>query len=341
MKLIYSLEQFQPDENPSIFLAGPTFRIHKGDNKPPISWRDEAVQFLEEQGFNGNVFIPEFENDVFPSDFTLSRQVDWEIQFLNYADVILFWIPRDLKVLPAFTTNIEFGEWMSSGKIVIGAPPEAPKNDYIRERCARKDIPWYNTLKSCVNAGLELLNKIRSSKALSNIWFTADTHFGNERTNILSKRPFSSIEEMDWTIVKNWNNVVQPNDIVYHLGDFGNPSMINILKGKKIYLVPGNYDKDEIILKLTAFSNRVEVLNKQTPFNYDGTTYTLSHEPLKEIETNTFNLFGHIHKLQMVKKRGLNVGTDCHHFTPIDMKIIQFYRTAILNHYDENVFCGN
>jgi calcineurin-like phosphoesterase family protein len=52
------------------------------------------------------------------------------------------------------------------------------------------------------------------------IWLTADTHFGH--TNILKYcgRPFSSIEEMDETLINNWNNKVNQDDTVYHLGDF-------------------------------------------------------------------------------------------------------------------------
>ena len=62
-----------------------------------------------------------------------------------------------------------------------------------------------------------------------------------------------------------------------------------------------------------------------------------SHKPLNNSK-NLFNLFGHIHKLQMVKRNGLNVGTDCHNFYPIDLETVLFYKDAIKNVYDENVF---
>ena len=57
-------------------------------------------------------------------------------------------------------------------------------------------------------------------KSGENIFFTSDTHFGH--TNIIKycKRPFNSLEEHDETLIKNWNNKVGENDIIFHLGDF-------------------------------------------------------------------------------------------------------------------------
>ena len=53
---------------------------------------------------------------------------------------------------------------------------------------------------------------------------------------------------------------------------------------------------------------------------------------------NHINLFGHVHKLCMVKPFGLNVGMDCHNFYPIDMETVLFYHNAILRYYDNDVF---
>lgn len=53
------------------------------------------------------------------------------------------------------------------------------------------------------------------------LWFTADTHFSQQRTLELSKRPFDSVAQMDKQIIDNWNSVVSAEDTVYHLGDVG------------------------------------------------------------------------------------------------------------------------
>ncbi len=81
----------------------------------------------------------------------------------------------------------------------------------------------------------------------TDIWFTSDTHFGH--TNILQyeaeNRPFKTVEEMNEYLIQMWNNVVRPNDTVYHLGDFcfglANLQYASRLKGKK-RLVLGNHD---------------------------------------------------------------------------------------------------
>lgn len=51
------------------------------------------------------------------------------------------------------------------------------------------------------------------------IYLTSDTHFSHANIIEYSKRPFANVDEMDEALVNNWNKVVTPKDIVYHLGD--------------------------------------------------------------------------------------------------------------------------
>lgn len=51
---------------------------------------------------------------------------------------------------------------------------------------------------------------------------TSDTHFFHDSllgTNKFAPRPFNNVDEMNQTIIDNWNDKVGENDIVYHLGD--------------------------------------------------------------------------------------------------------------------------
>jgi len=174
-------------------------------------------------------------------------------------------------------------------------------------------------------------------------WFTADTHFGQERTLELSKRPFTTVGEMDETIIRNWNRVVSSEDTVYHLGDFGNPAILSRLKFKTMYLVRGNYDDDEFCRRVDNLMSKsgrdLIYLDQLSNIELDpGVHATLVHQPLHAVDPNLMYLFGHIHNTQKVKRNGLNVGTDCHNFTPIDIDYILFQFNGIINHYDENVF---
>lgn len=175
---------------------------------------------------------------------------------------------------------------------------------------------------------------------MSNTWFTADTHFGHQRTLELSKRPFKTVEEMNITMIKNWNSVVANGDTVYHLGDFGDYKVKEKLNGN-VYLVMGNYERSDIdkgLITLDDLFNLFEGVYKQIDVaKINNQIYQMVHEPSHGTDKN-FKLFGHIHKLQMVKRNALNVGVDCHNFTPINIETVEFYRNAIENHYDDEVF---
>ena len=108
----------------SIFLAGQTPR-----DKNTISWRNEAIKILEKLGFDGIVYVPEYSTWKPKADYV--DQAMWERDGLSNATIIVFWIPRHLPNMPAFTTNVEFGYWLHSGKIIYGRPNEAEKIKYL------------------------------------------------------------------------------------------------------------------------------------------------------------------------------------------------------------------
>lgn len=68
-----------------------------------------------------------------------------------------------------------------------------------------------------------------------------------DHKNILEycQRPFDSVEQMNEVLIKNWNNTINEDDIVYVLGDFGFgnkgtlKNIVGQLKGRKI-LILGN-----------------------------------------------------------------------------------------------------
>lgn len=190
------------------------------------------------------------------------------------------------------------------------------------------------------------------------IFFTSDTHFNQERTFKYSMRGmyFRDLQAMNEEMVRRWNETVKPEDTVYHLGDFGDFNFLEKLNGR-IVLLWGNYERDKInvptaeqVALLCDFETG-KSLHYHPSKDEDFKEFKMVHEPSHVGDFHGFYLFGHIHEKQKVKKRyvpngefpnrdvyGLNVGVDCHNFTPVSMETVNFYRNAIENVYDEECF---
>ncbi|SDC97367.1 nucleoside 2-deoxyribosyltransferase domain-containing protein [Glycomyces harbinensis] len=134
----------------AVFLAGP---LPRADNA--VSWHPEAIRLLREQ-WRGDgtlvVFSPEPRGGL-EADY--DGQIAWEERSLHLADVILFWVPRDLATMPAFTTNIEWGIWHATGKAVLGAPEDAPGNAYLFRQAETRGVPSAFTLDGAVAHALD------------------------------------------------------------------------------------------------------------------------------------------------------------------------------------------
>lgn len=108
----------------SIFLAGPTPR-----DEAVHSWRPYAIKLLREMGFDGVVYVPEYETGEVLHNY--DNQIEWEWKALDQAGAILFWVPRNLETMPAFTTNVEFGYWVRDDRAFYGRPSSAVLVRYL------------------------------------------------------------------------------------------------------------------------------------------------------------------------------------------------------------------
>jgi 8-oxo-dGTP pyrophosphatase MutT (NUDIX family) len=87
------------------------------------------IEALRRAGYDGVVYVPESSNGDWNHSYT--DQIEWEQRYLNRCDLIIAWVPRDLKTMPAFTTNVEFGQFVTSGRLLYGRPNGAPKTQYL------------------------------------------------------------------------------------------------------------------------------------------------------------------------------------------------------------------
>lgn len=153
MKVVYAKETLPNRFRKAIFLAGPTPR-----SQDVPSWRPEAIRLLAEADYDGVVFSPEPRDRNWHGEYT--DQIEWEEQALTVATCILFWIPRNLETLPGFTTNDEWGAWKASGKVVFGAPLDAPKVNYQRYYANKLKVPNSDSLEGTIQLALGMINSI-------------------------------------------------------------------------------------------------------------------------------------------------------------------------------------
>lgn len=164
------------------------------------------------------------------------------------------------------------------------------------------------------------------------IWVTSDTHFNHANIIKYCNRPFSSVEEMNETIIKNWNKVVSEDDTVYHLGDFalGDKSLIpNILErlNGHINLIIGNHDNLNI---MESFESpfRCETVSWEEVIKVGKKTIIMNHFPFGSLPDPLTNypiiqLHGHVHstsdKPWNYFDNQYDVGVDNNNFTPVNL----------------------
>lgn len=128
------------------------------------------------------------------------------------------------------------------------------------------------------------------------IFIYSDPHFGHKNVIKYANRPFSSINEMNSQLIKNFNKVVGHDDVVYILGDFSflntisTTEILKSLNGYK-FLIKGNHDtKTNSAYRKMGF---VEVYDKPILLL---NKYLLSHEPVEfYIGSSAINIYGHLH----------------------------------------------
>ncbi|MEW6437044.1 MAG: hypothetical protein AB1508_07720 [Pseudomonadota bacterium] len=153
------------------------------------------------------------------------------------------------------------------------------------------------------------------------VYFTSDTHFGDARRLRIDKRPFKTIGEHDAALIARWNEIVGPDDDVYHLGDFAVTmdaaaveSWLAALNGRK-HLIVGNNDSPAVTgsSAWASISHYVELV-------IDGRLVVLCHYPFRTWHRSAkgaIDIHGHSHGKLKELPRQYDVGIDVFDYRPV------------------------
>ena len=153
-------------------------------------------------------------------------------------------------------------------------------------------------------------------------YITSDLHFGHANIKKfcpVSRERFSeNPDEMNEAMIKEWNDIVEPEDTVYILGDVAfMPAMkaallLKRMNGRKI-LIEGNHDRKA--LKDINFQKCFAEIHKYLDIVYNGTKCVMFHYPIAEwdqMHRGSVHFDGHLHgnPNSLDGYRALDVGMD-------------------------------
>lgn len=161
--------------------------------------------------------------------------------------------------------------------------------------------------------------KIDHNRQKTPIFFTSDEHFDHHNVLKYCNRPFKDTNEMNSTIISNFNSVVPKNAITFHGGDFYlgslnreqvNHEIIARMNGTHVFM-NGNHDK--WLKNDPKIPDLLEIV-------IDGITIVLSHFCLRTWSKSHFNswhLFGHSHGTLEPIGKSWDMGVDKNNFFPL------------------------
>jgi calcineurin-like phosphoesterase family protein len=164
---------------------------------------------------------------------------------------------------------------------------------------------------------------------MSNLFFTSDHHFGHKNIIKFSNRPFENVNEMDEVMIQRWNEKVQPDDEVYHLGDLAFRSKGSIKKvldrlNGKIYLIKGNHEKLALTYKFRFewIKDYFELVVDDPEFKRGHQMIVLFHYAIKQWNKKhhgSYHLYGHSHGSlpDDIQAQSFDIGVDCYDFYPL------------------------
>lgn len=161
-------------------------------------------------------------------------------------------------------------------------------------------------------------------------YIISDTHFGHENIIEYTGRPFHSVEHMDETLLRYWNDVVDEDDEVLFLGDlsYADSKMtpdawLEYLNGDVLF-VRGNHDSG---VSQNAPVNKVE----SCTITHGRYRFFCTHKPPDEWLPG-WTLHGHVHNNDPVvypfihpQRQTVNVSVEMLDYKPLLMDELVYY----------------
>ena len=133
------------------------------------------------------------------------------------------------------------------------------------------------------------------------IYYISDTHFSHANIIKFDGRPFFDVDDMDQTLINNWNQTVHANDTIYILGDFcwlkeaRWKEILDQLKGHKV-LILGNHDLRNPSQTLRS---KFADIKDYKEIDDQGRKVLISHYPIlcykSAYKSSVYMLYGHVH----------------------------------------------
>jgi len=156
---------------------------------------------------------------------------------------------------------------------------------------------------------------------MAKVFVCADLHLNHARIIELCNRPFKDVDEMNDTLIANWNSVVDKEDTIYFLGDLcfetkekSKDYWLSKLNGHIIW-VKGNHDHYKRLIKTIYFNE-----------------YVMVHDP-NDVELGwKLCIHGHCHnKVPRIDRRRkrICVSVELIDYTPIELnKLMEEYENG-------------
>lgn len=162
-------------------------------------------------------------------------------------------------------------------------------------------------------------------KYITSDWHLDHKNIWGENGIVETRKHFTSLGEMNESIIASVNSVVTNADELYHLGDIGLSRKPKILfdmlcqMNGQIHLFKGNHDSSRVLnyFKNNNFSlpdgrDKFVIYEVGTIIKRDGVQYYLTHYPmgLGEYRRKMRSICGHIHEQEASDANCINVGID-------------------------------